>query len=183
MTDPAAIDLEAVKTRYEDAKKIAEKDPWNFSADEDLRAIVTEDHPALIAAVEALQTQLIWGFYEEEAPEYTQGSEKLHELHHLVTAEECNGLVKTINELRVTTIELAEHLDKTITVAADAANRMNTAEADATCLREVLEKVKQACLFGDDDAGQIGVTTDPHIPSELFFEICANLKPPQAPVG
>lgn len=36
-------------------------------------------------------------------------------------------------------VELAEHLDKTIAVAADAVNRMNAAEAKITCLREVLK--------------------------------------------
>ncbi len=92
------------------------------------------------------------------------------------------------------TVQLAELLDKTIAVAADAVNRMNTAEADAICLREVLEKVRQSCLvdpdnatyryrFSDDGAGEISVTTVPHIPLELFFEICANLKPPQGSVG
>ena len=80
-------------------------------------------------------------------------------------------------------IELARHLDKVIEVAADAVSRMNTAEAEVTHLRRVLERVRHACLFADDDVGEIGVTTDPHIPSELFDEICAVLQPPQAPAG
>jgi hypothetical protein len=38
----------------------------------------------------------------------------------------------------------------------------------------VLENVKQACLFSDDDGG-IGITTEPHIPEELFDNICSSL--------
>ena len=138
--DSGAIDVPDIKARYEDARKSTENDPWNFSCDETLRTIVMEDHPALIAAVEALQGQLIWGFYEEEVPEYIQGSEKLHELHELVTADECNGLVKTIKTLRMQKVELAEHLDKTIAVAADAVNRMNAAEAHAVELAGALDE-------------------------------------------
>lgn len=91
--------------------------------------------------IEELQGQLIWGFYETDdgSPEYTQGSEKLHELHELVTADECNGLVKTIKALRVQKVELAEHLDKTIATAADAVNRMNTNEAEIARLQKILE--------------------------------------------
>ncbi len=54
--------------------------------------------------------------------------------------------------------------------------------AAVEALREVLEKVRQCCLF-DDDAGEIGVTNDPHIPPELFNEICAALQPPHKPAG
>lgn len=70
----------------------------------------------VIAHVETLRKQLVWGFYETDdgSPEYTQGNEKLHELHELVTAEECNGLVKVIKEriterdrLKVVNTELA----------------------------------------------------------------------------
>lgn len=168
--------------------------------------------------IEELQGQLIWGFYEEEEPEYTQGSEKLHELHELVTAEECNGLVKTIKEtqervgeletentklraalanselpcvyctlskedwskcksgfpgcgraddamgcpelgssLRVEAaetakIELAEHLDKTIAVAADAVNRMNAAEAKVVELEETSKYWMNEATAGIDGA-------------------------------
>ena len=39
-------------------------------------------------------------------------------------------------------------------------------------LLAALELVKQACLFADDD-GQTGVTGEPHIPEDLFANICA----------
>ncbi len=42
---PDTMDLEAVEIRYENAGKTAGDDPWNFSADEDFRAVVVEDHP------------------------------------------------------------------------------------------------------------------------------------------
>ncbi len=136
----------------------------------------------LTAAVEALRKKLIWGFYENEVPEYQQGGNP-HELHELVTAEGCSHLVKNIKELRervadcesryklykhiaksvrgaldgehtqrdilrefdivlaraeaaeARVVELAEHLDKTIAVAADAVNRMNANEAEIKQLR------------------------------------------------
>lgn len=43
-------------------------------------------------------------------------------------------------------------------------------------LAALLEQVKQACLFDDDD-GQIGITEEPTIDLELFDEICKALKP------
>jgi len=53
-------------------------------------------------------------------------------------------------------------------------------EKEATEAREVelagaLEQVRQCCLFSDDDAGPIGVTTDPHIDEQLFKDICTAL--------
>ncbi len=70
-----------------DLKRVADAKP------EDLNQELLDEN-------EALRDQLVWGFYEEEAPEYTQGNEKLHELHELVTAEECNRLVRTVKALR-----------------------------------------------------------------------------------
>lgn len=52
------------------------------------------------------EAKLIWGFYEGDHPEYTQGDKKLHELHELVTAEDCNGLVKNILGLQERIVEL-----------------------------------------------------------------------------
>jgi hypothetical protein len=143
--------------------------------------------------IEELQGQLIWGFYEEEIPEYTQGSEKLHELHELVTAEECNGLVKTIKETRERGAELektSEYWMGEATAGIDGAkaritwkDRAKAADDEKWRLRIVLEKVKQCCLFTDDYSGGIGVTTDPNIPSELFDEICTVLPTPPRPAG
>ena len=49
---------------------------------------------------------------------------------------------------------------------------MNTIRCDeCDRLKTILEKVKQTCLFDEDD-GQTGVTTDPHIGERLFNEIC-----------
>lgn len=55
-------------------------------------------------------------------------------------------------------------------ILTEAARRLEEAEKMAI----VLEKVRQACLFADDD-GQVGVTEDPHISSYLFYEICETL--------
>ena len=86
-------------------------------------------------------------------------------------------IIEQIHQAETTAkIELAEHLDKTIAVAADAVNRMNIAEVLNKEMVGVLGKIRQACSFTDDDAGQIGVTTDPHIDASLFSEICTVLK-------
>lgn len=47
---------------------------------------------------------------------------------------------------------------------------MNKTEYIET-LRNLLEEVKQACLYGEDD-NTTGVTEEPHIPIELFGRIC-----------
>lgn len=57
-------------------------------------------------------------------------------------------------------------------IAAD--QRAEAAETKVAKLREALGKVKQRCLFVDDD-GRIGVTQEPHIEDELFDEICQAL--------
>ena len=87
--DPAAIDLDKVREVH------FRSGPSEGSL----------DTLPLIAAVEALREKLIWGFYEEEAPEYQQGGSP-HELHELVTAENCTGLVNTIKELRAREVEM-----------------------------------------------------------------------------
>jgi hypothetical protein len=46
--------------------------------------------------------------------------------------------------------------------------------AAAPEMYEILEGIKEACLFDDDD-GQIGVTTEPHITEDLFKDICRTL--------
>ncbi|KKL13516.1 hypothetical protein LCGC14_2524970 [marine sediment metagenome] len=48
-------------------------------------------------------------------------------------------------------------------------------EARVVELAGALEQVRQCCLFSDDDAGPIGVTTDPHIDEQLFKDICTAL--------
>ena len=40
------------------------------------------------------------------------------------------------------------------------------------CLRAILARVRQACLFSEDD-GRIGITTDPCIDEQLFNDIQA----------
>ena len=47
-------------------------------------------------------------------------------------------------------------------------------EAEKQTMVGLLERVRQACLFSEDD-GQIGVTTDPHIDAQLFSDICTAL--------
>lgn len=45
---------------------------------------------------DALRAQIVWGFYENEHPEYTQGEAGAHELTSPITAVEANGMVATI---------------------------------------------------------------------------------------
>ena len=45
-----------------------------------------------------LRKQIVYGFYENEFPEYTQGT--CHELSEPITAEEANGLVRKLMEAR-----------------------------------------------------------------------------------
>lgn len=45
-----------------------------------------------------IQAKAVWGFYEEEHPQYRQG-QPTHELESEVTADECNGLVAKIASL------------------------------------------------------------------------------------
>jgi hypothetical protein len=46
-----------------------------------------------------LQSKLIWGFYEEEVPQFQQGGDP-HELMELVTAKEVTEYVEAITNLR-----------------------------------------------------------------------------------
>lgn len=54
--------------------------------------------------------------------------------------------------------------EKAYKVAVSLAERTLTAE-------ELLQQVREACLFIEDD-GEIGVTTEPHISEELFKAMC-----------
>lgn len=51
-----------------------------------------------VAERDRLNKQLISGFYEEQYPSYKQGA-PTHELESLATADEVNGLVRTIQKL------------------------------------------------------------------------------------
>ncbi len=76
--------------------------------------------------VEELQGQLIYSFTEtnDGSPEYTQGNEKIHELHDLVTAEECNGLVKTIKTTEAENARLRKVLENYATSTEELAFEM-----------------------------------------------------------
>ena len=56
--------------------------------------------------------QIVWGFHEEEVPQYTQGPKGEHEMTEPIAAEEANGLVKTIVDLRaeLTTVKTDKDL-------------------------------------------------------------------------
>lgn len=58
-----------------------------------------KDTERLAADIANLKKKLISGFYENEYPQYTQG-EATHELQETATAEEVNGLVTKIRELK-----------------------------------------------------------------------------------
>ena len=88
--DPAVIDVANMKERYESAKDNATKDPWNFSCDEALRTIVMEDHPALIAAVEALRervVELAEALERTRDEDYAAGLEAAAEFHEKYAAK------------------------------------------------------------------------------------------------
>jgi len=51
-------------------------------------------------------------------------------------------------------------------------------KAENKVLRDVLSQVKEQCLFVDDD-GQIGVSSEAQIDSQLFGEICEALAAPK----
>ena len=63
-------------------------------------------------------------------------------------------------------------VDPAISDSPQADCHLAAGHIDELC--EALEGCRQACLFEDDDGG-IGVTEDPHIPSELFDKICIAL--------
>jgi hypothetical protein len=60
----------------------------------------TQEGPDALQRAEGYREQIVWGFYEDEYPSYCQGSAGEHELTDPITADEANGLVKQILELR-----------------------------------------------------------------------------------
>ncbi len=71
------------------------KDPYP----EDISNMVHPDiHQAALDRIAALEEQLVWGFHMEEWPEYCQGKAGEHEVTELVTAEDCNGLIKMLKD-------------------------------------------------------------------------------------
>ena len=52
------LDLEALKTRYAEARQECKEDPWHPWAGEDLFDLMLTEFPALIAAVEALRERV-----------------------------------------------------------------------------------------------------------------------------
>lgn len=61
---------------------------------------------------EDVSEQIVWGFYENEMPLYTQGKAGAHELTSPITAKEANGLVATIAALRADNARLREALEQ-----------------------------------------------------------------------
>ena len=60
--------------------------------------------------INRLRALIVSGFYEDEAPVYSQGL-PTHELQSVLTAEEANGLVSRITDLRAVNARLVEALD------------------------------------------------------------------------
>jgi hypothetical protein len=52
--------------------------------------------------------------------------------------------------------------------------QIETLEQQLARVHECLNSVREACLFSEDD-GSIGVTQEPHIPYQLFDDICKAL--------
>lgn len=82
--------------------------------DEELDAAREEVMKAINALRVELATakeQVVWGFHGEEVPQYAQGSKGEHEMTEPITAEEANGLVKTIVKLRTAIDEAMRDLE------------------------------------------------------------------------
>ncbi len=140
------------------------------------------DHDDLIAAVETLRGQLIWGFYEEEAPEYTQGSEKLHGLHELVTADECNGLVKTtktlmgrVAELEVNPLFLGD-MRKAQRQLVEALRKTEAAEARVSELTKAVSVALKALEYYADTSS----ARDDLAAPEMLRSVLETQKEPEA---
>ena len=84
-------------------------------------------------------------------------------------------LIAAVEALRERNTTLLRKMGERAKWASDATDRAEAAETCVVELAEMLEKVRQCCLFSDDDAGPIGVTTDPHIDEQLFKDICTVL--------
>jgi len=94
------------------------------------------------------QEQIVWGFHGEEVPQYTQGPKGEHEMREPITAEEANGLVKTIVNLRT---ELA--------VAKTNTKRLETA---LYCVEQnlitTIGQVGTTAIFSDEETMLIRTT-------------------------
>lgn len=65
----------------------------------------------------AAREKIVWGFYEEETPQYGQGEKYAHEISSPLTADEANGMIKTITELRGKLKEKQEYLTTLLCLA------------------------------------------------------------------
>ena len=78
---PGAIDLDEIKTRYRESGILARANLWSFSktgtTNVYMTTILMDDHPALIAAVEALRERVVElaGALEEIVAENENGSQ------------------------------------------------------------------------------------------------------------
>jgi hypothetical protein len=86
-----------------------------------------------------------------------------------------NGLIVEVEALREQVTELESDNAAAIKWQQFYMKKAEATQAHATELAVALEAVRQTCLFADDDAGPIGVTTDPHISEALFKNICTVL--------
>lgn len=62
--------------------------------------LVSADTPCYPCRISDLEAQLVYGFYEDEYPVYTNLAEAHSELSSVVTVDELNGLVSTIKTLK-----------------------------------------------------------------------------------
>ncbi len=105
----------------------------------------SDDMPPLIAAVEALRERVVE--LEKDLAEEESDVE-----HYLRLAIVDPGAIDQISWQ----------------------DRAEVAEARVVELAGALERIRQRCLFEEDD-GRTGVTTEPHIDEQLFNDICAVL--------
>ena len=136
--DPGAIDLDVLKTRYDEARQECKKDPWCPWAGEDLVDLMVTEFPALIAEVEALRAR-----WAARVGALTRMSDEVSELETEVEA------------LRARNTTLLRKNGERAKWASDANDRADAAEAQlddvklldqAACKRAVTAEMRVAEL-------------------------------------
>ena len=126
------------------------------------------DKVELAEQVKLLEEKLVWCFDHDEVPFYIQGKAGEHEINSICTAEEVNGLVSKVSELRATLS--AEHSQGSISdlkAALLKANCRNDGQEKLIAsLREQLAQAQKApaepASTRDNQWEYDVVTPDPH---------------------
>lgn len=110
---------------------------------------VIKEVKELEARLALSESQIVWGFYEEEVPQYGQGKEWEHEICSPVTAEEANRLVG-----KITSFETALAASRAETTQLNNLLRAvgwGQGEIDsAACIEEENERLRKVILMAAD---------------------------------